>query len=213
MIEYYDKLDFRFPEMCVSKVKFNENNPGLVKFYIPVLMPFIKEDDPKETKVRPTITHLVNKEKDDIKPSDDCKISNYVEIELPKWVAATVRNSNNRDPIEDNIDDDISDDKKDDPIVPPTTDLDIDPEVQMLIDIDPDTGLGEIKPEDDVDLEDGEVVDPDDKEDGPELSDPDEPDDTNDLDGGITDEMGDDQTFIIVFIGGDINNKRIIGRY
>lgn len=92
MIDYYSKLDFKYPEICISKEKFNVKEPGLVKFYIPTLMPFIKEDKPKTVKVRPTKTHLLNKDKDTIKISENCKIANYVEVDLPESVVGAIKN-------------------------------------------------------------------------------------------------------------------------
>lgn len=92
MNNYYKDMDLKYLEKCIAKEKFDIHNPGVVKFYVPALMPFIPQGKPKDSSVRSSNSHLINKNKSEVKPSSGCKVSNYIEIELPNWITAVVKN-------------------------------------------------------------------------------------------------------------------------
>lgn len=91
MDSFYNGQNYKYPELCIVKEEFNINKPGIVKCYIPVLMPFIKEGEPKLVKFRPSNLHLDNKEKDGIEPSENSYTANYILINLPSHVTDVLR--------------------------------------------------------------------------------------------------------------------------
>ena len=91
MDSFYSDQNYKYPELCIVKEEFNIKNPGIVKCYIPALMPFIKEDEPKLVKFRPSNSHLDNDEKDEIEPSGNSHTANYILVNLPSHITDVTR--------------------------------------------------------------------------------------------------------------------------
>lgn len=91
MNDYYKKMDLKYVEKCICKEEFDIHNPGVLKFYVPGLMPFINEGEPTESSIRVSKSHLMNKNKGEINSSGGMAC-NYMEIELPNWITAVIKN-------------------------------------------------------------------------------------------------------------------------
>lgn len=87
----YKDLDYRFAERAVCMEKFNIKNPGKKKFHIPSLMPMIEGGKPKEKPIKVSKSHLINKDKGAINSSGMMNTKNYIEIELPNYITAPIR--------------------------------------------------------------------------------------------------------------------------
>ena len=91
MNNYYKAMDYKYLEKAITIEKFNITNPGIVKFYVPTLMPLVNKGTPNNINIRISKTHLINKDKSSIQISSNCKTSNYIEIELPDYITAVVK--------------------------------------------------------------------------------------------------------------------------
>lgn len=94
----YKDYDFSYPERVITKEPFYLQNPGFVKCYIPVVMPFIPEGPPMDMEIRVSKHHLVNKELDEddegfyeIIPNDSIISSNYVTEYIPPHITSPLR--------------------------------------------------------------------------------------------------------------------------
>lgn len=91
MNSFYKDKRYIYPEVCIVKEIFNISDPGILKCYIPAIMPLIKEGDPKKVKFRPSNSHLDNDDTDGIEPSGDSHTANYILIRIPNHITDVTR--------------------------------------------------------------------------------------------------------------------------
>lgn len=87
----YLNTDLSYCEKAIAMEEFYIHEPGIIKFHIPGITPFIGGGEPKDNSTRISKNHLINKDKGNINSSNNCTLSNYVEIELPNWITAVIR--------------------------------------------------------------------------------------------------------------------------
>ena len=61
MEQSYSQVDLRYVERAICMEEFYIHNPGKLKFYIPTLTPFESGGKPKESPVKSSKSHLLNK--------------------------------------------------------------------------------------------------------------------------------------------------------
>lgn len=91
MNKTYLNSDLSYCEKAIAMEEFYIHNPGIIKFHIPALIPFIGGGVPKDSDIRVSKSHLINKNKGEVNSSSNCTVSNYVEINLPNWITAPLR--------------------------------------------------------------------------------------------------------------------------
>lgn len=91
MNNYYENMDLKYVEKAICLEKFYIHNPGVRKFYIPSLIPLVSKGTPNNSGIRVSKNHLLNKNKSAIRTSSSAKISNYIEIELPNYITAVIK--------------------------------------------------------------------------------------------------------------------------
>lgn len=90
MEQSYSQVDLRYVERAICMEEFYIHNPGKLKFYIPTLTPFESGGKPKESPVKSSKSHLLNKNKS-VGGSGTITKSNYMVIDLPNWITAVIR--------------------------------------------------------------------------------------------------------------------------
>lgn len=99
MNRLYKEYTYSNTERCITKEPFYINNPGYIKCYVPVLMPFIPEGEPADIEVRPSTAHLLNKMPEDenaegyyeITHSPKIYTSNYIYEYIPAYITSALR--------------------------------------------------------------------------------------------------------------------------
>ena len=89
--DFYDSLDLRYIEVGVALKKIDRNDPGVVPFAVPVLMPELSIGDPVDSKIiQRGNPNLMNENPGAVEVSD-LTVCNYISIEIPKELCALPR--------------------------------------------------------------------------------------------------------------------------
>lgn len=85
MENFYDELDLRYPEIAILTERFYAHSPGKESFYLPVLMPYMPNNN-NTTSVPVRTKDLQNKE-------NNIGLSKYttsstIKIKVPDYIAA-----------------------------------------------------------------------------------------------------------------------------
>lgn len=84
--DFYDELDLKYPEIGIAMQDIDRLNPGSVKFIIPVLTPNLNSSKISEQTAYQNDNNLKNANKN--LEITNLKISNYIEIKVPKELCA-----------------------------------------------------------------------------------------------------------------------------
>lgn len=93
IINFYDNMDLRYPEIGIAMQQIDRFNPGDVKFIIPVLTPNMDNSRLVESKIHQNKDSLMNKNKNIEVESLD--IRNYITIKMPREVCSMFYISDN----------------------------------------------------------------------------------------------------------------------
>ena len=86
IVNFYDNMDLRYPEIGIAMQQIDRLNPGLVKFIIPILTPNMDNSRRVESKIHQNKDSLMNKNKNiEIETLD---IRNYITIKMPREVCS-----------------------------------------------------------------------------------------------------------------------------
>jgi hypothetical protein len=86
IVDFYDSLDLRYPEIGVAMQDIDRSNPGTVKFIIPILTPNMDNTRLIDTKAYQTKDNLKNKKRNF--EVETLSISNYINIKMPREVCS-----------------------------------------------------------------------------------------------------------------------------
>lgn len=84
--DFYDELDLKYPEIGIAMQDIDRTNPGKVKFIIPILTPNLDTSKISEQTAYQNDSNLKNADKN--LEITNLKISNYIEIGIPKELCA-----------------------------------------------------------------------------------------------------------------------------
>lgn len=85
---FYDILDLKYPEIGIAMQEIDRQNPGTVKFIIPILTPMMDNSRIIEQKIYQVNSNLRNANKKQIEV-EHLGLANYVNIRMPKEVCWT----------------------------------------------------------------------------------------------------------------------------
>lgn len=92
MNNYYKEMDLKYVEKAICLEKFYIHEPGILKFYVPAILPLEgNRTEPYTLNVGVSKGHLVNMDTSKIACSGNCQISNYIEMELYNFITAPIR--------------------------------------------------------------------------------------------------------------------------
>jgi len=86
IINFYDNMDLRYPEIGIAMQQIDRLNPGEVKFIIPVLTPNMDNSRLIESKIHQNKSSLMNKNKNI--EIETLSVSNYITIKIPREVCS-----------------------------------------------------------------------------------------------------------------------------
>lgn len=79
---FYDNLDLKYPEIGIAIQDIDRQNPGLVKFIIPILTPNMDNSKKIDSTIYQNSQNLKNSKKNI--EIESIKICNYINIPIPK---------------------------------------------------------------------------------------------------------------------------------
>lgn len=92
ILNFYDNMDLRYPEIGIAMQEIDRTNPGVIKFIIPVLTPNMDNSRLIESRVHLNKDSLMNKNRNI--EVEDLKVSNYINIKMPKEVCSIYHMTN-----------------------------------------------------------------------------------------------------------------------
>lgn len=94
IINFYDNMDLRYPEIGIAMQKIDRFNPGSIKFIIPVLTPNMDNSRLIDSKIHQNKDNLMNKNRN-IVEVETLNIKNYITIKMPREVCSMYYISDN----------------------------------------------------------------------------------------------------------------------
>ncbi len=86
VINFYDSLDLKYPEIGIAMEDIDRSNPGCIKFIIPVLTPYMDSTRLTTTRVHQVYNSLKNKKKN--LEIENLDVTNYINIKVPREVCS-----------------------------------------------------------------------------------------------------------------------------
>lgn len=87
IVNFYDNMDLRYPEIGIAMQQIDRLDPGEVKFIIPILTPNMDNSRLIDSRVHQNKDNLMNKNKSI--EVESLNIRNYISIKMPKEVCST----------------------------------------------------------------------------------------------------------------------------
>ncbi len=88
VVNFYDTLDLKYPEIGIAMQDIDRTNPGKVKIIIPILTPNMDSSKLIEKTAYQNSSNLKNAKKNTVN-IQNIKITNYIEIPFPKEICTT----------------------------------------------------------------------------------------------------------------------------
>lgn len=88
VLNFYDTLDLKYPEIGIAIQDIDRSNPGLVKIIIPILTPNMDTTKIIQKIAYQNSSNLKNLNKNNV-DIQNIQISNYIEIPFPKEICYT----------------------------------------------------------------------------------------------------------------------------
>lgn len=85
MLNFYENLDLKYPEVAISLQEINKEYPGVVKFSIPILTPSIDNSKIVHKSFHLNRRNLKNKD-NNLDIHNIIKITNYIEIPMSRSI-------------------------------------------------------------------------------------------------------------------------------